>query len=213
MCSGEVAITYGRVRVWQISRLPRSGRCPSDARATGRRSPRLGTRAISLTAWKFALRSDRKAASMTSTPTSSSISAISSFSSKLMVRRGIVRRRVRWCRILRRDPCRTCFTWSSENSLYVGAGCRALRGSGDLAQPLSARRKPPSRPSGADKKQPAKKQGGQGRAGIAWGRTALAVQPELRTLAAHQHCQTLRSPILLKPLTVWFAGARFHARI
>jgi len=54
-----------------------------------RRLPRLERRAISLTAWK-SLRGDREARSITSTPMSSSISAMSSFSSKSWSRQALL---------------------------------------------------------------------------------------------------------------------------
>ena len=89
MCSGEVAIT-----VWTRPRL-------ANFTASAQRSMSLGLardrpamtaflerRAISLTAWKSPSEVIGKPASMTSTPMSSSISAISSFSSNVMVAPG-----------------------------------------------------------------------------------------------------------------------------
>ena len=102
---------------------------------------------------------------MMSTPMSSSISATSSFSSKVMVapghcspsRKVVSKMTTRsfsdlFTVVISKIPCQWC------------AAVGALKGSGDLAQPLSAQAQTPRRPSGADKKQkPAKKPGGQGR--------------------------------------------------
>ena len=81
----------------------------------------------------------------------------------------------------------------------------ALKGSGDLAQPLSAQAQPPRRPSGADKKQkPANKQGGHGRSRNRFGTSRDGRFPVNSILfAANQHCQTLwKSDSRPKPLTV-----------
>ena len=66
----------------------------------------------------------------------------------------------------------------------------ALKGSGDLTQPLSAQAQTPSRPSGADKKQqPAKQPGGQGRSGNCGG--GFCPDPNSRHIAANQHAKPL----------------------
>jgi hypothetical protein len=53
---------------------------------------------------------------------------------------------------------------------------------------------PPSRPSGADKKQPANKEGGQGRSRNRAGTDGQDRLPRNRpNFAANQHCQTLWS--------------------
>src|ERR1700682_6297121 len=142
---------------------------------------------------------------MTSTPISSSISATSSFSSKLMVAPGhcspsrkvvsnIMTRSlsVLFTVVISKIPCIWC------------AAVDALKGSGDLAQPLSAQAHTPRRPSGADKKQPAKKQGGQGRSRNRFGTGGNRRFPVNSVhLAANQHCQTLWKPNPRpKPLTV-----------
>jgi hypothetical protein len=68
----------------------------------------------------------------------------------------------------------------------------ALKGPGDLAQPLSAQAQTPSRPSGADKKQPAEKQGGHGRSRNRLGTGGIGRSTLNSVLfAANQHCQTL----------------------
>jgi hypothetical protein len=87
-----------------------------------------------------------------------------------------------------------------------GALLGALKGSGDLAQPLSTQAPTPRRPSGADKKQkPAKTPGGQGRSRNRFGTGGegrFPVNSEL--FAANQHCQTLWKPDPRpKPLTVY----------
>jgi hypothetical protein len=66
-----------------------------------------------------------------------------------------------------------------------------MSGSGDLVKPLSAQAQLPSRPSGAGKKQAAKKEGGH------CGRDRGGSQGHLPEnpidMAANQHCQTLLS--------------------
>src|SRR6187399_1222806 len=132
---------------------------------------------------------------MTSTPISSSISAISSFSSNVMVAPG-------HC-----SPSRKVVSnmmTRSFSDLFAVVMAEFLLGRcavymsaegvpGVLAQPLSAQAQSPRRPSGADKKQePAKKEGGQGRSrnrGGANGRGRSTLNS--RHFAANQHCQTL----------------------
>jgi hypothetical protein len=71
----------------------------------------------------------------------------------------------------------------------------ALEVSGDLDQPLSAQAHAPSRPSGAAKKKPAEKEGGQRGRDRGGGQSHLPKNPI--DLAANQHCQTLLSPQIL----------------
>ena len=134
---------------------------------------------------------------MTSTPMSSSISAISIFSSNVMVAPG-------HCSPSRRVVSNTMTrSFSDFLAVVIGKfllGRAPLSGaegvSGDLAQPLSAQAQPPRRPSGADKKQkPAKKEGGQGRSrnrGVTHGLRRSTLNS--KHFAANQHCQTLRTP-------------------
>ena len=146
---------------------------------------------------------------MTSTPISSSSSATSSFSSKVMVAPG-------HC-----SPSRSVVSKMMTRSLVGlvrGGHCkfpfelsrRQLAGrfevSGDLDQPLSAQARAPSRPSGAAKKELANKKSGQRR-----GRDRGGGQSHLPRnpidLAANQHCQTLLSPkSSVKTVDGWLPG-------
>src|SRR5271154_81343 len=109
-----------------------------------------------------------KPASMMSTPMSSSISATSSFSSKVMVAPG-------HCSPSRKVVSKITTRSFSDlladvicSFLWVGRAMSVERKKGFSVLPSQTPEcpglKPPRRPSGADKKQkPAEKQGGQGR--------------------------------------------------
>ena len=141
MCSGEVAIT-----VWTRPRLANFTASAQRSMSFGCARDRpaitafLERRAISLTAWKSPSEVMGKPASMTSTPMSSSISATSSFSSKVMVapghcspsRKVVSKMMTRsFSDLLAVVIAKIPFGWCA---VVLGA----LKGSGDLAQPLSA---------------------------------------------------------------------------
>src|SRR5882757_4292430 len=194
MCSGEVAITvWTRPRLANFTASAQRSMSFGLARERPAMTEFLERRAISLTAWKSPSEVIGKPASMTSTPMSSSISAISIFSSNVMVAPG-------HCSPSRRVVSNTMTrSFSDFGAVVIGSipygSCAAFssaEGSGDLAQPLSAQAQAPRRPSGADKKQAAKKEGGQGRS-----RNRLGADGDGRStlnsnhFAANQHCQTL----------------------
>ena len=89
ICSGEVAITvWTRPRLANFTASAQRSMSFGCARDRPAMTAFLERRAISLTAWKSPSEVIGKPASMTSTPISSSISATSSFSSKVMVAPG-----------------------------------------------------------------------------------------------------------------------------
>src|SRR4051794_36803907 len=163
----------------------------------------LERRAISLTAWKSPSEVIGKPASMTSTPMSSSISAMSSFSSKLMVAPG-------HCSPSRKVVSN--ITTRSLSDLFTvvirwipsgGAPFGAL-GFQCSVDPLRSQAHAPRRLSGADKKQQPADEGGHGRSQNRAGTYGLRRAPVNSVFfAANQHCQTLWKPdSRLKPLTV-----------
>ena len=161
MCSGEVAIT-----VWTRPRLANFTASAQRSMSFGWTRDRpamtafLERRAISLTAWKSPSEVIGKPASMTSTPMSSSSSATSSFSSKVMVAPG-------HCSPSRKVVSKMMTrSFSDLAGVVMGNSFGQVRPadgahevSGDRSHPLSAQAQAPRRPSGADKQKPAKKEG------------------------------------------------------
>src|SRR5436305_5084230 len=193
MCSGEVAIT-----VWTRPRLANFTASAQRSMSLGlaRDSPAitafLDRRAISLTAWKSPSEVIGKPASMTSTPMSSSISAISSFSSKVMVAPGHCSPSRKVVSNITTRSLSDLAAVVMDEFLVVMRRLRAL-GFQCFVDPLRSQAHAPRRLSGADKKQqPANEQGGRSRnrtgtngAGRFPGNSML--------FAANQHCQTLVS--------------------
>jgi hypothetical protein len=79
--------------------------------------------------------------------------------------------------------------------LQVWCAAQGAKGAGDLAEPLSAQAKMPSRPSGADKKQePAKKGRSAQRSRNRFGTNGVShCSVNSNHVAANQHCHTFRS--------------------
>src|SRR5947209_14372938 len=190
ICSGEVAIT-----VWTRPRLP-------NFTASAQRSISFGFArdrpamtefferlAISLTAWKSPSEVIGKPASMTSTPMSSSISAMSSFSSKVMVAPG-------HCSPSRKVVSNMMTrSFSDLTAEVIGKFLQMVRhqalGVGCFVDPLRSQAHAPRRLSGADKKkQPAAQQGGNGRSRNGGADRRSPYIPV--DFAANQHCQPLR---------------------
>src|SRR3954447_13677248 len=154
-------------------------------------------RAISLTAWKSPSEVIGKPASMTSTPMSSSISAMSSFSSKVMVAPGHCSPSRKVVSNMMTRSLSDLAAVVMEEFLVVVRRSRAL-GFQCFVDPLRSQAHAPRRLSGADKKQqPAKQQGGHGRSRNRGGTDGLRRSPGNPVLfAANQHRQTLWSGIL-----------------
>src|SRR5882757_9688989 len=215
MCSGEVAIT-----VWTRPRLANFTASAQRSMSFGLARDRPGIteflerRAISLTAWKSPSEVIGKPASMMSTPMSSSISAISIFSSKVMVAPGHCSPSRKVVSKMMTRSLSDLFTVAmSEIPLSFCARSVLERYQGPVIsyKPLSAQAQTPSRPSGAGKKQAANKQGGQRGRDRGGGQGHLPENPI--DLAANQHCQTLVSvESSVKTVDGWLPGPRLAAR-